>query len=164
MRTLSKCLTQHGNVRGQASFLDDGAGPQLLKQLLPGEQPATGLDQGDQMLGDLVLGHTYVGGGDVPEIKRVRGGLLGADYELANGRYRFARVYRGENWNPQLRAPLTQPGVNVEAGEFLLSGLHRIGSLCDSSPIELLGISGRPIDLAIQPGNTALQRVSKLTR
>ena len=49
------------------------------------------------------------------------GGLLGADYEIENGRYRFARVYNGENWNPQLRAPLTQPGVNVAAGEYLLA-------------------------------------------
>jgi tricorn protease len=54
-------------------------------------------------------------------VKRVQTGLLGADYEVANGRYRFARVYSGENWNPQLRAPLTQPGVNVKTGEYLLS-------------------------------------------
>ena len=48
-------------------------------------------------------------------------GLLGADYAIDNGRYRFARVYNGENWNPQLRAPLTQPGVNVAQGEYLLA-------------------------------------------
>ena len=40
---------------------------------------------------------------------------------VENGRYRFARIYNGENWNPQLRAPLTQPGVNVKAGEYLLA-------------------------------------------
>jgi tricorn protease len=74
-----------------------------------------------EMLGNLVLGHTYVQGGDVPQPARVAGGLLGADYKIENGRYRFARVYNGENWNPQLRAPLTQPGVNVVAGECLLA-------------------------------------------
>ena len=74
-----------------------------------------------EMLGNLVLGHTYVQGGDVPQPARVPGGLLGADYKIENGRYRFARVYNGENWNPQLRAPLTQPGVNVVAGEYLLA-------------------------------------------
>ncbi|MGZ5499324.1 MAG: PDZ domain-containing protein, partial [Candidatus Aminicenantales bacterium] len=47
--------------------------------------------------------------------------LLGADYKIENGRYRFARVYNGENWNPRLKAPLTQPGVNVAAGEYLLA-------------------------------------------
>jgi tricorn protease len=75
----------------------------------------------NEMLGNLVLGHTYISGGDTPEVKRVKGGLLGADYAIENGRYRFARVYSGENWNPQLRAPLTQPGVNVKAGEYLLA-------------------------------------------
>lgn len=74
-----------------------------------------------EMLGELSVGHLYVGGGDVPDPKRVPGGLLGADYKLENGRYRFARVYNGENWNPQLKAPLTQPGVNVAAGEYLLA-------------------------------------------
>jgi tricorn protease len=51
----------------------------------------------------------------------VPGGLLGCDYKVENGRYRFAKVYNGEHWNPQLRAPLTQPGVNVKAGEYLLA-------------------------------------------
>ncbi len=49
------------------------------------------------------------------------GGLLGADYTVENGRYRFTKVYGGLNWNPQLRAPLTEPGVNVKAGEYLLA-------------------------------------------
>lgn len=74
-----------------------------------------------EMLGNLVLGHTFVGGGDTPKVKKVPGGLLGADYVIENERYRFARVYYGENWNPELRAPLTQPGVNVKAGEYLLA-------------------------------------------
>ena len=48
-------------------------------------------------------------------------GLLGADYTIDNGRYRFARIFNGENWNPQLHAPLTEPGVNVKEGEYLLA-------------------------------------------
>ncbi|HXX21769.1 MAG TPA: PDZ domain-containing protein [Terriglobia bacterium] len=75
----------------------------------------------EEMLGDITIGHMFVGGGDIPEPKRVRAGLLGADYQIENGRYRFSRVYSGENWNPRLRAPLTQPGVNVIAGEYLLA-------------------------------------------
>jgi tricorn protease len=69
-----------------------------------------------EILGEMTVSHLGTGGGDAPEVKRVQTGLLGADYEIADGRYRFARVYNGENWNPQLRAPLTQPGVNVRAG------------------------------------------------
>jgi tricorn protease len=75
----------------------------------------------EEMLGELTCGHVFVGGGDEPEVKRVGVGLLGADYAIEGGRYRFVRVYNGENWNPDLKAPLTQPGVNVKAGEYLLA-------------------------------------------
>jgi len=75
----------------------------------------------EEAMGELTVGHLFVRGGDGPEVKRVPGGLLGADYKIENGRYRFAKVYDGENWNPQLHAPLTQPGVNVVEGEYLLA-------------------------------------------
>jgi tricorn protease len=75
----------------------------------------------NEMLGELTVGHLYVGGGALPDVKSVPVGLLGADYAVENGRYKFAKVYNGENWNPSLRAPLTAPGVNVKAGEFLLA-------------------------------------------
>src|SRR5256885_12003616 len=74
-----------------------------------------------EMLGELTVGHLFIFGGDSPEVKRVQTGLLGADYKIENGRSRFARVYNGENWNTELKAPLTQPGVNVVAGEYLLA-------------------------------------------
>jgi hypothetical protein len=74
----------------------------------------------DEMLGEISIGHMFIRGGDVPKAPKVKGGLLGADYKIENGRYRFARVFNGENWNPDLRAPLTQPGVDVKAGEYLL--------------------------------------------
>jgi len=74
-----------------------------------------------EMLGEMTVGHLFVFGGETPDVKRVQTGLLGADYTIENGRYRFARVYNGENWNPDLKAPLTQPGVNVAAGEYLLA-------------------------------------------
>jgi tricorn protease len=74
----------------------------------------------EEMLGELTVGHMFINGGDIPEAKHVKGGLLGADYKVENGRYRFARIYNGENWNPPLRAPLTQPGVDVKVGDYLL--------------------------------------------
>jgi len=73
------------------------------------------------MLGDISAQHIYVRGGDRPDVKSVGGGLLGADYRIENGRYRFSHIYQGENWNPTLRAPLTEPGVNVRDGEYLLA-------------------------------------------
>jgi tricorn protease len=74
-----------------------------------------------EMLNQMTVGHMYIGGGDQQRPATVPGGLLGADYRIENNRYRFARVYNGENWNPQLRAPLTAPGVNVKAGEYLIA-------------------------------------------
>ncbi len=74
------------------------------------------------MSSELAVGHHNVGGGDtLSEPRTVPGGLLGADYEVANGRYRLKKVYGGLNWNPQLRAPLTEPGVNARTGEYLLA-------------------------------------------
>ncbi|HET7535537.1 MAG TPA: PDZ domain-containing protein, partial [Candidatus Didemnitutus sp.] len=73
------------------------------------------------MLGNLSVQHMYVSGGSRPEVKSVPVGLLGADYRVADGRYQFARIFDGENWNPKLKAPLTQPGVNVKTGEYLLA-------------------------------------------
>jgi tricorn protease len=75
----------------------------------------------DEMLGEITVGHMFINGGDIAEPRRVKGGLLGADFKIENGRYRFARVFNGENWNPDLRAPLTQPGVDVRPGDYLLA-------------------------------------------
>jgi tricorn protease len=73
------------------------------------------------MLGELCVGHEFPGGGDLPESPQVPGGLLGADYAFEHGRYRLARIYDGERWNPGLRAPLAQPGINAKVGEYLLA-------------------------------------------
>jgi len=70
---------------------------------------------------ELAVGHHFAGGGDsLDDPEPVPGGLLGADIEVDNGRYRFTRILGGLNWNPQLRSPLTEPGVDVAEGEFLL--------------------------------------------
>ena len=73
------------------------------------------------MLGELCVGHEFPGGGDLPEAPHVPGGLLGADYTFEHGRYRLARIYDGERWNPGLRAPLAQPAINAKVGEYLLA-------------------------------------------
>ena len=74
-----------------------------------------------ELSGELVVGHAYVGGGDIPSAPPVKVGLLGADYDIADGRYRVRRIYRGLNWQPDLRAPLTEPGVVVSEGEYILA-------------------------------------------
>jgi tricorn protease len=74
------------------------------------------------MMSELSVGHHRGGGGDrLASADVVPGGLLGADYDVANGRYRFKHVYGGLNWTPSLRSPLTEPGVNVKDGEYLIA-------------------------------------------
>ncbi len=73
------------------------------------------------MCSELSVGHHFVFGGDtLVDVDRVPGGLLGANYEVDHGHYQFAKVFGGLNWNPDLRSPLTEPGVSVKVGEYLL--------------------------------------------
>jgi tricorn protease len=76
-----------------------------------------------EMIGELNVGHTYVGGGDAAQPKSVPIALLGVDYELdaSSGRYRIARILQGQNWVEARRSPLTEPGIDVPVGSFVLA-------------------------------------------
>jgi tricorn protease len=82
----------------------------------------------DQVGGELSVGHSFVGGGDLPAVDTTRVGLLGADLVPDGNRWRIARIYTGESWNPELRAPLDAPGLRARAGQYILevngTGLH----------------------------------------
>ncbi|HEY6865796.1 MAG TPA: PDZ domain-containing protein, partial [Candidatus Eisenbacteria bacterium] len=75
----------------------------------------------DMMGAEIAIGHSYVRGGDMPEVPAVQGGLLGADFVVDRGRYRITRIYDNESWNPELKAPLAVPGVNVAVGDYVLA-------------------------------------------
>jgi len=73
------------------------------------------------LAGELAVGHSYLtGAGDLPGGDPVPVGMLGADYAIENGRYRIKKIYGGENWNPELQAPLSGPGIQVAEGDYLL--------------------------------------------
>jgi tricorn protease len=74
-----------------------------------------------EMIAELSTSHAYVSGGDMPEIGSVNVGLLGVDFDTDQGFYRFKKIYVGANWDPSLRAPLTEPGVNIKTGEYLIA-------------------------------------------
>ena len=101
-----------------------------------------------EMIGELSNSHTYVGSGDYPNLHPVNVGLLGVDFEAdnASGRYRFKKIYRGENWNSGLRSPLREPGINVVEGDYLLA------------------VNGRPLRIPMNPYalfvNTADQNIT----
>jgi tricorn protease len=103
------------------------------------------------MMGEITVGHLGVGGGDNPETKNIPTGLLGADYRIENGRYRFARIYDGENWNPELKAPLTQPGVNVQEGDYLLTVGGRELRAADNVYSFFEATAGKSVRLKVGP-------------
>lgn len=75
----------------------------------------------DMMGAEIAIGHSYVRGGDVPTNPSTRGGLLGADFAIEQGRYKITRIYDAESWNPELRAPLASAGIRVGVGDFVLA-------------------------------------------
>jgi len=104
------------------------------------------------VLSELAVGHSrYAPGERLYDKEPVRGGLLGADYEIANGRFRFKKVYGGLNWTPGLRAPLTGPGIEVKAGEYLLA----VRGVDLKPPTELYslfeGTAGKSITITVGP-------------
>ncbi len=100
------------------------------------------------MLGEMTAQHVYLDGGETPELPHVPG-LLGADYQIVNGRYRIAKVYRGENWNPGLRAPLTEPGVDVKVGDYVLAVNGRPVTAKDEIFALFQETAGKTVQLAV---------------
>lgn len=103
-----------------------------------------------EMIGELNAGHAYVGGGDMPKVDRVPMGLLGATLERhGSGAWRVVRVLPGHNWDPRYRSPLTEIGVNVKAGDYLLAvnGVPLSG-LADIQ-MALVGQAGKQVRLRV---------------
>jgi tricorn protease len=90
-----------------------------------------------EMISELEAGHAYVQSGDMPEVKRVPGGALGCEFDADSDRYRIARIYRGENWDNAYRSPLTEPGVNVSVGDYVLA-IDGVELTVDDNPFRLL--------------------------
>jgi tricorn protease len=74
-----------------------------------------------EMIAELNTSHTYVSGGDQPAKPQVSVGMMGADFEPDGGYFRISKIYPGENWNDSSRSPLTEPGLKVKAGDFLIA-------------------------------------------
>ncbi|MCM4157704.1 S41 family peptidase [Gramella sp. AN32] len=74
------------------------------------------------MFSELGVGHhRFSSRGDQFETSEsIKGGLLGADYAVENNRYRIKKIYGGLNWNPNMRSPLTEPGVNINEGDYII--------------------------------------------
>jgi tricorn protease len=102
-----------------------------------------------EMLGAFSVGHLRGSGGRIPEAEKVPGGLLGADYEIANNRYCLAKIYTGEDFNPQIKAPLALPGLKVSVGDCILAinGADLTAATDIQEPLE--GTAGQVTSLRI---------------
>ncbi|MGI9067569.1 MAG: S41 family peptidase [Pyrinomonadaceae bacterium] len=95
---------------------------QVYGQMLPYVMHRADLNYLMDMMGaEIAIGHSYVRGGEMPDVPQVQGGLLGADFSIENERYKVTRIYDNESWNPELRSPLAAPGANVDAGDYILA-------------------------------------------
>ncbi|PYF75883.1 S41 family peptidase [Pedobacter nutrimenti] len=75
----------------------------------------------NEMMGEMVVGHNYINPGDEPTAPSVGVGMLGADYELVNGFYKIKKIYTRLEWNPTFKAPLAEPGLNINEGDYIVS-------------------------------------------
>ncbi len=103
----------------------------------------------DMVSGEVAVGHSYVRGGDYPDLTNPRTGLLGADLEEVNGYYRIRRIFTGEDWTPGLTGPLAVPGLNIAEGDFLLA-IDGRELRAPTNPYQLLeGTAGRAITITV---------------
>jgi tricorn protease len=74
-----------------------------------------------EMIGEINASHTYRWGGDSESAESLNVGLLGCDFDLVNGHYKISHIIDGAAWDSEARSPLNEPGLNIEAGSYLLA-------------------------------------------
>jgi tricorn protease len=103
-----------------------------------------------EMIGELNAGHTYVGGGDLPQVKRISVGMLGAQLVRdASGYYQIKKILKGQNWDKNLRSPLTEVGLNVREGDFILAVNGRSVKEMNNIYEALVNTAGKQVRLKI---------------
>ncbi|HOX70690.1 MAG TPA: PDZ domain-containing protein [Dokdonella sp.] len=121
-----------------------------------------------ELVGEVQSGHVYVQQGDQPKLERTPGGLLGAEIVAdASGYFRIARIMPGANWDPRNRSPLTEPGVSIREGDFILA-VDGVDARTVKNFYQLLqGKGGRKVTLRINSradaNGSREQRVETLT-
>jgi len=113
-----------------------------------------------EMTGEMGVGHNYVAGGDGFRSDTTSPGLLGADIARENGRYRIKRIFDGEEWNPELSAPLAKPGVDAKEGDYIIAvnGMELTAS--DNIYKALSGSQGTQIELTVAATPDGARRTS----
>ena len=103
-----------------------------------------------EMIGELNIGHAYVGGGDLPKPERISLGLLGAVIRPdASGYFRIERILRGQNWDPKYRSPLTEIGVAIRPGDYIVAVQGKTTRGMTDLYSALVGTAGKPVVLRV---------------
>jgi len=104
-----------------------------------------------EMVSESNTGHSYVNWGDFKKPERIEGGLLGAKLvpDAKAGRYKIEKIFEGQNWEESLRSPLTEQGVDVNEGDYLISlNGHEITT--KDNPYEFLeNTDGKHIEIVV---------------
>ncbi|GHV48417.1 tricorn protease [Bacteroidia bacterium] len=76
-----------------------------------------------EMIGELNCGHAYISPGELDRAPRIETGLLGAEIsrDAATGFFRLEKILQGASWSKSLRSPLTEPGIEARAGDFIVA-------------------------------------------
>ncbi len=103
-----------------------------------------------EMIGELSVGHAYTGGGEKPEVTRIKMGMLGADITRDNsGYFRINKIMPGENWTEDTRSPLTEVGVDVKEGDFIIAvngkSVKEVGNIYEL----LINSAGKQVELTV---------------
>jgi tricorn protease len=104
-----------------------------------------------ELIGELNNGHAYVGGGERPETPRIKLGLLGAEFsrDPVTRAYRIERILPGENWDKKTRSPLTDVGVNVKPGDYVLAINNTPVASLPNLYNALIGTAGKQVILRV---------------
>ncbi len=103
-----------------------------------------------ELVGELSIGHTYLGGGDKPAPERIPLGLLGAQLSRdPSGYYKIDKILQGENWGKEVRSPLTQVGVNVKGGDFIIAVNGVPTNTMNDIYESLVNETGRSVELTV---------------
>ncbi|MCC6358514.1 MAG: PD40 domain-containing protein [Phycisphaerales bacterium] len=102
-----------------------------------------------EMISELNVGHAYYFGGDEESQPNVSVGVLGCDFSLEDGAYRFKRIYQGGPWDSDARNPLSEAGVNVKEGEYLLAVNNKMLDVAKDPWAAFIGLAGKTVTLTI---------------
>ncbi len=104
-----------------------------------------------EMIGELNVGHAYVGGGDMPRPDRIPMGLLGAQFQRdpQSKFFKITRIFKGQNWDASLRSPLTEIGVDAKVGDYIIEVDGRSTAGLTDIWEALIGKAGKQVSLKL---------------